>query len=69
MKKLHHMLFSMLGVNTLTVVVNGLVSSKDGVSVSLINARERTDKVTQDSYKVCRGLSLQEVVSLMRFFV
>lgn len=54
-------------MNTLTVVVNGLVSSKDGVSVSLINARERTDKVTQDSYKVCRGL--QEVVSLMRFFV
>lgn len=56
-------------MNTLTVVVSGLVSSKDGVSVSLINARERTDKVTQDSFKVCRGLSLQEVVSLMRFFV
>lgn len=54
-------------MNTLTVVVNGLVSFKDGVSVSLIKAQERRDKVTQDLYKVCRGLSLQEVVSLMRF--
>lgn len=41
-------------MNTLTVVVNGLVSSKDGVSVSLINARE---KDRQGNTRLVQGVS------------
>lgn len=41
-------------MNSRTVVVIGLVSFEDSERVSLINVRDRRDKVTEDAYKVCR---------------